>query len=215
MTSLVLPPRLVAHVPTTHDKAKEYDLKEEPGPAALLLGLLPGSGTPTLAAARLVRVAVSAALGIVQVLGLDADDVVVVAQLARLGAEAEVRHGGDGGRLERLEAQFPLILGLVLELELEALVLEVREAGLGGDGLGADSTRRAAHELAILAVVGLVIRLRPVTDHGHNIGEHGPWAVVLVGIEKDSQALELVGVTKDRARGCALLGEPHCEAISM
>ena len=67
----------------------------------------------------------------VEILGIDPDDVEVVAQLTRFGGEAEVGDGGDGDGAE-LEAGGPVLVGLVLQLELERGVLEVGEAGPGG-----------------------------------------------------------------------------------
>lgn len=57
----------------------------------------------------------------------------VVGELARLGGEAEVgdRRDLDGAQLE---AAFPLVFGLVLELQLQRLVLEIRQACFGGGG---------------------------------------------------------------------------------
>lgn len=220
MAALVFPPCLVAHVRAGYDSGEQDDLDEEPEPAA---GFLAGVhvaaalalGGAVLAGGGLVQGAVGAGGGVVEVLGLDADDVVVVAQLAGLGAEAEVGDGGDGRGLVGLEAQLPLVLGLVLELELEALVLPVREARFGGDGIGADPARRAAHELALLAVVGLVVHLLAVADDCHDVGEDGSGAVVLVGIDEDAEALELVYGAKDRTGHCSLLGEPHGKAVSV
>lgn len=91
-------------------------------------------------AAVLGRLAVNAGgARLVQVLGGEGNDVVVVGELARLGGEAQVRDRrdldvGDG------EALGPSVLGLVLELELEGFLGEVGQARLRGDGGVADAT---------------------------------------------------------------------------
>lgn len=145
---------------------------------------------------------------LVEVQGLDRDDVVVVGELAGLGGEAQVGNRRDF-EVGDIEALGPVIFGLVLQLELERLVLEVGELGLGGDLCVADAaglmtqirslsseavgmTYRAAGHLVGLAVVVLVIRRVSVAVHSHDIGEHGAGAVVLVRVEEDAEALELV-----------------------
>lgn len=70
-------------------------------------------------------------------------------------------------------------------------------------------------QLVGLAVVRLVIGSRSVTHHGHNVGERHAGAVVLVGIYEDTQTLESISRTEDRALGGALLGEPHGETIAV
>jgi hypothetical protein len=158
---------------------------------------------------------------------------VVVVELARFGGEAEV---GDGRRLVvcDFEAGRPFVLGLVLQVEFEGLVGEVGEAGFGGELGVADAaglkvlaisftsrvlwkkgTYRATGKLVCLAVVVLVVCSLPVTIHSHDVGKHCAGAVVLVCIEEDTEALELVGRTEDVALGGALLGEPHCEAVAI
>lgn len=139
----------------------------------------------------------------------------VVAQLARLGGETEVRNVGDrGGRLD-VEALRPLVLVLVLELELELLVLEVGEAELGGGRRVAETPGRAPCQLDVLAVVVLVVALLTVAVHRHNIGEDHSGAVVLVSVDKDTQTLESIGAAKDRAAGGALLGDPHGKSVAI
>ena len=74
---------------------------------------------------------------------------------------------------------------------------------------------RASSKFVRLAVVVLVIGRVAVAVHGHDVGEHGARAVVLVRIDEQTEALELVGVAKDRPRLRALLGEPHGKAIAV
>lgn len=67
--------------------------------------------------------------------GLERDDVVVVVQFARLGAEAQVGYGGQGNR-PGFEARVPLVDILVLELDLQRLFLIVGQSYFGWDGCG-------------------------------------------------------------------------------
>jgi hypothetical protein len=53
-----------------------------------------------------------------------------------------------------------------------------------------------------------------VAVHGHDVGEHGAGAVVLVGIEEDTEAVELVHGAKDIAGSSTFLGEPHGKAVA-
>ena len=76
-------------------------------------------------------------------------------------------------------------------------------------------TYRAASNLVGLAISVLLVRCVPIAVHSHDIGKHSPRTVVLVRIEEDAQALKLVHRTEDWAGCCALLGEPHCEAIAV
>jgi hypothetical protein len=124
----------VAHITAREHETEDDEFHEEPGPATataapavLLLARGAGRRLTGLGGGRaLARVA------LVQVLRLDGDDVEVIAELARLGAEAEVGHGGHF-EVRELEAEGVFVLGLVLQLELEELVGEVGEAHLGGD----------------------------------------------------------------------------------
>lgn len=61
----------------------------------------------------------------------------------------------------------------------------------------------------------LIVRGLPVAHHCHNVGERGARAVVLVGVDEDSQTLESVCRAEDRALRGALLGEPESEAIAV
>ena len=76
-------------------------------------------------------------------------------------------------------------------------------------------TYRAARNFVGLAIVVLVVLGLAVTVHGHDVREHCAGAVVLVGVDEDTEALEVVGVAKDRSWLRALLGEPYGEAIAV
>lgn len=127
---------------TSHNHSKEQNsLEQEPSPAALLLTALDTASVTALA--RAGRAATAAATNAVQVLGLDGDDVVVIAELTSLGREAQVGNGGNsdvvlGG--SQLEAGNPAVLGLVLQVQGQGLVLEVSQAGLGRDGGTTETT---------------------------------------------------------------------------
>lgn len=127
---------------TSHNHSKEQNsLEQEPSPAALLLTALDTASVTALA--RAGRAATAAATNAVQVLGLDGDDVVVIAELTSLGREAQVGNGGNsdvvlGG--SQLEAGNPAVLGLVLQVQGQGLVLEVSQAGLGRDGGATETT---------------------------------------------------------------------------
>jgi hypothetical protein len=81
--------------------------------------------------------------------------------------------------------------------------------------LGTWTAYRATSDFVRLAVVVLIIHGRPIAIHSHDIGENSSWSVVLIRVEEETESLELVGVAKDIARLCALLGEPHGEAVAI
>ena len=54
-----------------------------------------------------------------------------------------------------------------------------------------------------------------VSHHGHYVGEYDTGSLVLVCIDEDTEAFELVGGAEDRARGSALFGKPDGHAIAM
>lgn len=103
----------------TDNSTKEKDhLEEEPRPAALLLRTRFVTGTTTATIFSAVGGLVTeATLDMVQVFGLDGDDVVVVAQFTCLGGQAQVgdRRNSDASLIRsQTEAVGPCILRLVL-----------------------------------------------------------------------------------------------------
>jgi hypothetical protein len=118
-----------------------------------------------------------------------------------------------------------------LEFETEELFLEVGETGFGRDLSIANSTGlsgislsqpnnissiyRASSDLISLAVVVLVVWCVSITVHSHDVGEYGAGTVVLVGIEEEAETLELVRMAEDVSWLCALLCEPHGEAVTV
>lgn len=204
------PVRGEARISAAHHEEKQKDLGKEPGPASAACVVL---GLELVPRVRLAGATGSRAA--IQVLGRDGDDVVVVAQLARLGAEAQVGNVGDRRGVVHLEAHKPVAHGLVLELELKALVLEVGQSQLGRDARVAETSGRAASQLRLLAVVVLVVGLLSVSKHGHDVGEDDAGPVVLVRVDEDTQALKLVGVAKDGSELASLLGDPHGEAVAV
>lgn len=208
------PVRRVSHIRAADNQEEEDNLHEEPRPAATALLGLPVL-VATLAAGRRLTAAPADSRASVQVLGPDGDDVVVVAQLARLGAESKVGNVGDRGWLLRLEAQLPVVLILVLQLELQLLVLEVGQAQLGRCVRVSDSTCRAACQFRVLAVVGLVVWCLSVAEHGHDIGEDDARSIVLVRVHEDAETLKVVRVPKNIALHATLAGHPHSEAIAV
>lgn len=126
----------IPHIRTPTNHAKQHNFYKQPPPPTTL----PSSIriiAPPLWFAPFVLGAFDR-LAAVEVVCLDRDDVEVVAQFAGLGAEAEVGDRGDGDGAV-LEAEGPQVVGLVLEFEFEGLVLEVGEAGFGGDGCASDT----------------------------------------------------------------------------
>jgi hypothetical protein len=125
-----------ADVRARNRQAKQDKFDQEPCPAATGTALARHRASRLLAVLLCVLGAAvgSRAAGVlaVQVMRPHCDDVVVVRELACLGGEAQV---GDGRDLEvgDFEALCPFVDGLVLQLELEVLVLEVGQAGFGRD----------------------------------------------------------------------------------
>ena len=128
---LVCSPRRVANIASSNNQEEEYDLHEEPCPATARLWWrrFPSSSATRGGAAGRLRG--------VEILGVDGDDIVVVAQFTSLGGETQVsnRRNSDVGVFGvKVEALDPGILGLVLKFQGEGLVLEVSETGFGGNG---------------------------------------------------------------------------------
>lgn len=61
----------------------------------------------------------------------------------------------------------------------------------------------------------LVVGSVPVTHHGHDIRERDARAVILIGVEEDTKALEFICRTEYRALGSTLLREPERKAVTM
>lgn len=61
----------------------------------------------------------------------------------------------------------------------------------------------------------LVIGSVPITHHGHDVRERHTGAVVLVSVEENTETLESVCRTENRALRGALLGEPERKSITM
>lgn len=214
----VPPPAAVdgkSNISTRDRKSKDNELHQEPEPAATaaLLGRLRALVLATVVVLLGRRAGAGLARGRVQVLRVDADNVVAVAELARLGAETQV---ADGGQFEvgDLEAAGPLVFVLVHQVEGELFVLEVGDLGPRGEVGIAHAASRAACELVRFAVVALVVFRLAVADHGHDVGEDDAGAVVLVGVEEDSQAFELVAHAEDGAFFHAGLGHPEGHAVA-
>ena len=203
------------NVSTSDRKTEDDELHEEPEPAAA--GALLGSRCTPVFVAVVVLLGGGAGAGLaggrVEVLGLDADDVVAVAELAGLSAESEVADGGELDVRDR-EAAGPLVLVLVHQVQGELFVLEVGDLGAGREVRVTHATGRAAGELVCLTVVALVVLGLAVADHGHDVGEDDAGTVVLVGVEEDAQALELVPHAEYRSFLHAGLCNPESHAIT-
>lgn len=62
--------------------------------------------------------------------------------------------------------------------------------------------------------MGLIVDSLSVAKHSHDIREDNTRSVVLVCVEKDTQTLEHVLVTKDRTLLCSVGGHPHGKAVT-
>lgn len=139
----------------------------------------------------------------------------VITELASLGAEPKVCNGGNRWGFLGLEAERPIILILVLQLQFQRLVLKVGQLELGGHTGVSDATSGAASELGVLSIVVLVVGRLSVTNHCHDIGEDDTGAIVLVRINENTKTLEVVLVTEDGTELPALFREPHGEAVAI
>lgn len=61
----------------------------------------------------------------------------------------------------------------------------------------------------------LVVGSLAIAHHSHDIWERRAGTVVLVGVEEDSEALEVIRRSKNRTRHGALFGKPHREPITV
>lgn len=154
-------------------------------------------------------------IGIVQIICVDADDVVVVAQFTRFGRKSKIGYGWDSRWFESFKAEFPLILLLVLEFEFEGFVLEISEFGFSWDIRIAETPCGTAHIFLIFAIVAFVVGSVAIADHGHYVGEDSARTIVLVGVKEDTETFEFVNGAEDVALDAALFGEPHGEPITV
>lgn len=125
-------------VTTSTHNSKNDELQNKPTPAALLplcrVGVrrfvgFSGTGLARTGLAGVRRV---------QILCADGDDIVVFAQLTTICRETKVRNRRQC-HIVGFEALHPLVDGLVLQLKLEIVFLEVRQPSLCGYG-GATNT---------------------------------------------------------------------------
>lgn len=61
----------------------------------------------------------------------------------------------------------------------------------------------------------LVVGSLPITHHGHDVRERDTGAIVLIGIEENTETLESIRRTEDRTLRGTLLGEPERKSITM
>ncbi len=61
----------------------------------------------------------------------------------------------------------------------------------------------------------LVVRYRAIAQHAHHIGEYDSWARILIGIDENTQAVEIIGGPKHWSRRSAFLSEPHRHSITV
>lgn len=163
-----------AKVPANNRTKEQNNLEQEPRPATrLLLGLGAGPATAT----RVIRATATAVpVHRVQVLGLERDDVVVVAELARLGRKTQVCDGGDGNVRVcggQFETVGPCVLRLVLQVQTEGLVLEVGETELSWYGCVAETTSLGFILVCILKPFAVDIRsILPARWPCHRAPDH-------------------------------------------
>jgi hypothetical protein len=62
--------------------------------------------------------------------------------------------------------------------------------------------------------MALVIGSVAITKHSHNIREHNTRSVVLVRVEKDTQSLEFILVSKHRTLLCSVGCHPHGKTVT-
>lgn len=60
-----------------------------------------------------------------------------------------------------------------------------------------------------------VVQDRAIAQHAHHIGEHNPWARILIGIDKNTQPVKIISGPKHWSRRGAFLGEPYRHSITM
>ena len=110
MRPLRRPIHRISHIRTPTNHKNQYDLDKEPDPAptwlvpvgVISLALLLPARLPTLVLTLRIL------LTVVQIPRFDRNDVVVVREFARFGAETQVSHRGDFDGLD-VKAQGPLV----------------------------------------------------------------------------------------------------------
>ncbi len=76
-------------------------------------------------------------------------------------------------------------------------------------------TYGTAGDFVVFAIVVFVVCDGGISQHGHYVGKYDTGSLVLVCIDKDTEAFELVGGAEDGARGAALFGKPDGHAIAV
>ena len=61
----------------------------------------------------------------------------------------------------------------------------------------------------------LIIGGLPIAHHRHDVRERHSGAVILIGVKEDTETLEFVRRTEDRALRGTLLGKPERKSITM
>ncbi len=91
---------------------------------------------------------------------LERDDVMIVVQLPRFGAEAKISHGRerDGARLE---AKGPFVEVLVLEFYFQRLFCVVGESDFGRDRCASETSRLDRTKLVILYTPSALFLQKP------------------------------------------------------
>lgn len=124
----------VSDVRAADEATKQQHLEEKPSPTTTLLF---GSSSATGSSSGSSGPACVRGHRIVQIPRLDADDVEIVRQLARVRAETEVSRAryfqGQFWLRLQTEAVNPRVRRLVLQLQSERLVLEISQLGFRGD----------------------------------------------------------------------------------
>lgn len=61
----------------------------------------------------------------------------------------------------------------------------------------------------------LVVRDRAIAQHAHHIGEHDSRARVFIGIDENTQPVEIISGPKHWSRRGAFFGEPYRHSITV
>lgn len=72
---------------------------------------------------------------------------------------------------------------------------------------------RTARQLVIFSVMILVIRDRRISQHGHHIGKYNARPLILVRINKDTQALEIIRESKHFSGCGTFFRDPNSHAV--